>query len=87
MLGPAEIGSFRGTLSSAYLYPGLIAVFVSNGFNPHVDLTGTDDILIVLVTANVWSALIVLLSLGLTWVGQRLRPTVNDASRSSPPAA
>ena len=87
VLGSAEVGSFRATLSTVYLYPGLIAVFVSNGFNPHVDLTGADDVLIVFVTAAAWSSLVVLFSVGLSWIAQRFRPAVNDASRPGSPAA
>ena len=49
--GPGDIGIF-------YLYPGLLAVFASNGFNPHVDLAALDHAVIILITALVWSSLI-----------------------------
>ena len=86
ILGPAEVGSFRGALSTLYLYPGLIVVFVINGFNPHVDLTGIDDVLIVLVTAAAWSSLVVLFWVSLKWIRQRLRASADHASSPGPPA-
>ncbi len=83
-LGTAQVGTIRLAITTAFLAPGLVVLFVVNGGNPHFDLAGPDHILLVLVTAVLWGTVFWGALWGLNWLRQR---AARLSGVGAPPAA
>jgi hypothetical protein len=70
-LGRADVGTLRLAITTAWLAPGLVLLFAINGGNPHFDIAGADDILLVVASALFWGTVVWGVLLAVTWVRRR----------------